>query len=133
MRRTRHGGSGSHSYVHGLAEVVQEVGMRSRTVAGSHTRRTLHTASVMAAVFATVTPLAAHGQPGTDAQPPLPFAVGERLVYRVRLSALGSVGTSAMWIEGPVDVRGVPTLLLRSSFEARKGFIHASGTSESWY
>jgi len=107
--------------------------MKSRTVAGGDPRRILHAAVVMGAVFATVPALTAHGQSDVNAHPPLPFAVGERLVYRVRLSALGTVGSSVMWIEGPVDVRGVPTLLLRSSFEARKGFIRASGTSESWY
>lgn len=37
-----------------------------------------------------------------------------------------------MWIEGPVDVRGTPTLLLRSSFEARKGLIRATAASDSW-
>jgi hypothetical protein len=93
----------------------------------------LHTASVMVAAFVTVPPLAAYGQSVAEVPLPLPFAIGERLTYRVRLSALGSVGTSVMWIEGPVDVRGVPTILLRSSFEAGKGFIRASGTSDSWY
>lgn len=102
-------------------------------VAGAPARRVASAASAVAAAFGVITPLGAGAQPTSVVTPPLPFAVGERLSYRVRLSRVGTVGTSEMWIEGPVDVRGVATYLLRSSFEARKGLVRASGNSDSWY
>jgi hypothetical protein len=43
----------------------------------------------------------------------LPFSVGEKLTYEVRVANAAKVGTATMWIEGPVDVRGISTYLLR--------------------
>src|ERR1700693_6468588 len=43
----------------------------------------------------------------------LPFSVGEKLTYEVTLANGNKVGTSTMWIEGPVDVRGVSTYVFR--------------------
>jgi hypothetical protein len=37
-----------------------------------------------------------------------------------------------MWIEGPVEVRGSQTYLLRSDFQARVGWIRAFDRSDSW-
>lgn len=62
----------------------------------------------------------------------LPFAVGERFEYRVRVPRLGTVGRGAMWVEGPVDVRGVSTLLLRFDSRVRFGPVSASDRTSSW-
>ena len=61
----------------------------------------------------------------------LPFAVGERMTYHVKVGRFGS-GRGTMWIEGPVDVRGTPTYLLRSEMRARVGFVRANDVAESW-
>jgi hypothetical protein len=63
---------------------------------------------------------------------PLPFVIGERITYRVSVAKLGNVGHGAMWIEGPVDIRGVSTYLLRFDFSAGKGPIKASDQTSSW-
>jgi hypothetical protein len=69
----------------------------------------------------------------TTAQAPndLPFDVGERMTYHVKLGRFGA-GRGAMWVEGPVDVRGTSTYLLRSEMQARVGFVKASDQAESW-
>ncbi|MFL5620006.1 MAG: DUF3108 domain-containing protein [Gemmatimonadaceae bacterium] len=60
----------------------------------------------------------------------LPFAVGERLVYEGRVRGISGRGT--MWIDGPVDVRGVPTYELHFDFLARVGPLSVSQKSTSW-
>lgn len=78
---------------------------------------------------------AAVGLPGlaaAQAAPSLPFAIGEKLTYRVRVARLGNVGRGAMWIEGPVDVRGTPTWLLRFDFQAGRGPVKAVDRTSSW-
>jgi len=60
----------------------------------------------------------------------LPFAVGERLLYEGRARGVG--GRGAMWIEGPVDVRGVPTMELHFDFAARFGPVSVSQKTTSW-
>ena len=69
---------------------------------------------------------------GMQAQttPPLPFAVGERLVYEGRVRGISGRGT--MWIDGPVDVRGVSTLELHFDFAARVGPLSVTQKSTSW-
>lgn len=62
----------------------------------------------------------------------LPFGVGERMVYRARVANVGTVGQGAMWIEGTVIVRGVPTLLLRFDMSAGFGPVKASDQTSSW-
>ncbi|HEX6576316.1 MAG TPA: DUF3108 domain-containing protein [Gemmatimonadaceae bacterium] len=62
----------------------------------------------------------------------LPFSVGEKLSYRVSVSKLGNVGSSTMWVEGPVDIRGVSTWLLRFDFEAGMGPMKAVDRTSSW-
>ena len=62
--------------------------------------------------------------------PALPFAVGERLVYEGRARGIG--GRGAMWIEGPVNVRGVETFELHFDFAARFGPVSVSQKSVSW-
>jgi hypothetical protein len=62
----------------------------------------------------------------------LPFAVGERLTFRARVAKLGVTGRGAMWIDGPVTVRGRSVYLLRFDFHAGLGPIRAVDRTESW-
>ena len=63
----------------------------------------------------------------------LPFSVGEKLTYEVRVANGGKVGTATMWIEGPVDVRGTSTYLLRFDSRIRIAFLSAVSSSSSWF
>lgn len=63
----------------------------------------------------------------------LPFSVGEKLTYEVRVANAAKVGTATMWIEGPVDVRGISTYLLRFDSQIRIGFLTAVSRSSSWF
>jgi len=76
--------------------------------------------------------LLALAERGSSQSPHLPFAVGEKLNYRVSVSKMGKVGNGSMWIEGPVDVRGVSTWLLRFDFEAGVGPMKAVDRTSSW-
>ena len=60
----------------------------------------------------------------------LPFAVGERLVYEGRVRGISGRGT--MWIDGPVEVRGVSTFELHFDFAARVGPLSVTQKSTSW-
>jgi hypothetical protein len=60
----------------------------------------------------------------------LPFRIGERLVYDGRVRGISGRGT--MWIDGPVDVRGIPTYELHFDFRARVGPLSVSQKSTSW-
>jgi hypothetical protein len=62
----------------------------------------------------------------------LPFAVGERLEYVAR-APHGLKGKATMWIEGPVQVRGVETMVLRFDFSTRVGFVKISDRTTSWF
>jgi len=62
----------------------------------------------------------------------LPFFAGERLTYRVRTSRFGGSGKGEMTVEGPVDLRGRTTYVLRSKIETRVGPVKAVNRSESW-
>jgi hypothetical protein len=66
------------------------------------------------------------------AQQPLPFAVGEKLVYSVSVKNVKTVGKGTMQVSGPVDVRGSTTWLLRFDFQAGLGPIKAVDRTESW-
>jgi hypothetical protein len=64
----------------------------------------------------------------------LPFSVGEKLTYQVTVAkGGGKVGTATMWIEGPVDVRGTSTYLLRFDSRIRIAFLSAVSRSSSWF
>jgi hypothetical protein len=75
-------------------------------------------------------------RPQAATEPPpaaaLPFAVGERLEYDVRVGGLGTIGRGEMWIEGPVDVRGQDAWLLRFDFRAGRGPLKAVDRTRSW-
>jgi hypothetical protein len=62
---------------------------------------------------------------------PLPFAIGEHLVYDAHAGP-GLNGKADMWIEGPVDMRGTPTMKLRFTFAARVGFLRVEDNTTSW-
>lgn len=62
----------------------------------------------------------------------VPFQVGEKLTYRVRVAKLGTIGQGTMWIEGPAEVRGQQTMVLRSDFRTRVGLVRAVNHSWSW-
>jgi hypothetical protein len=62
----------------------------------------------------------------------LPFTVGERLTYRVRMPKVRASGRGTMWIEGPVDVRGTPTYRLRFDMKAGIGPFQGTDRTDSW-
>jgi hypothetical protein len=69
-----------------------------------------------------------------DALPqPLPFAVGERVAYDVSVDNGRKVGDGTMWIEGPVDVRGTSTYLLRFDSKVRIAMLTGVSHSSSWF
>ena len=63
---------------------------------------------------------------------PLPFGVGEQLTYSARVGKLGRVGKAVMWIEGPTDIRGTSTYVLRFDFRAGIGLVKAEDRTVSW-
>ena len=65
-----------------------------------------------------------------DDRAALPFGVGERLMYRVNASGMG--GRGIMSVDGPVDVRGTETYLLRFDVKAGVGPIKGMNRTESW-
>lgn len=65
-------------------------------------------------------------------EPALPFGIGERLEYRVSSTKFGAVGEGVMSVDGPEDVRGTPTFVLRSEIRARVGPIRSSERAMSW-
>jgi len=74
----------------------------------------------------------ASGKPPVD-NAAMPFSVGEKLIYEVRVANGSKVGAAAMWIEGPVDIRGTSTYLLRFDSRIRIAFIPAVSSSSSWF
>ncbi len=72
-------------------------------------------------------------RPATVETASLPFSVGEKLTYEVSVAKGGKVGTATMWIEGPVDVRGVSTYLLRFDSRIKIAFLTAISRSSSWF
>ena len=62
----------------------------------------------------------------------LPFGIGEQLTYSARVGKVGKVGKAVMWIEGPSDVRGTSTYVLRFDFRAGIGLVKAEDRTESW-
>ena len=63
----------------------------------------------------------------------LPFSVGEKLTYQVTLANGDKIGGATMWIEGPVDVRGTSTFLLRFDSRMRFLLLPAVSRSSSWF
>lgn len=71
-------------------------------------------------------------QPRIENAPP-PFFVGEKLSYEVRVSNGTKVGSAKMWVDGPVDVRGTSTYVLRFDSQIRFLLVPASSRSSSWF
>ena len=69
----------------------------------------------------------------TDTTSILPFSQGERISYDVTLANGSRIGTATMWIDGPVELRGTRTLLLRFDSRIRFLLIPAVSSSSSWY
>lgn len=62
---------------------------------------------------------------------PQPFACGERLSYSAHAGP-GLNGHGEMWIEGPIDVRGVAVMVLRSEISGGFGPIKVTDHTTSW-
>ncbi len=69
---------------------------------------------------------------GSPAPAQLPFVVGERLTYQVKVARVGAMGRGAMTVDGPVDVRGQAAYHLRFGFSTRVGPVKVVNESESW-
>ena len=98
---------------------------RETTSPGVRLRRRLVRAAYITALLVLAEPLRAQARD-------LPFAIGERLEYRVRVAGLGTIGRGAMWVEGPADVRGHDAWLLRFDMKAGRGPFKASDRTASW-
>lgn len=83
----------------------------------------------IAAAFACGVPLLP-AQPVAD--PELPFALGERLVYRIHAGVIGTIGKGTMAVEGPMDVRGIPTYQLTADFRVRVAWMGGFDRSATW-
>jgi hypothetical protein len=68
-----------------------------------------------------------------DVSPKLPFFIGERLTYNVTLAGGNRIGQGTMWIEGPADVRGTITYVLRFDSRVRVALFTSVSESESWF
>lgn len=69
----------------------------------------------------------------TDVAESLPFSIGERLTYEVSAEKAGKVGRATMWVEGPIDVRGIATYLLRFDSRIKVAFVTGVSRSSSWF
>jgi hypothetical protein len=69
----------------------------------------------------------------TQVETPLPFTVGEKITYEIRVANGSKVGTATMWIDGPVAVRGISTYLLRFDSRIRFLLVPAVSRSSSWF
>lgn len=82
----------------------------------------------LAATFGMVPIIGASRPEAADA---LPFAPGERLTFEGHVHT-GVKGGGAMWVEGPVELRGTMTWLLHSDMEGRVGPLRATDRTASW-
>src|SRR5688500_16273036 len=71
--------------------------------------------------------------PVEDSAATLPFFVGEKLTYDVTVNTGGKIGTGTMWVEGPVDVRGTSTYLLRFDSKVKIAVFSGVSRSSSWF
>jgi hypothetical protein len=79
--------------------------------------------------------LASIAQGGPEAQPPaspLPFGIGEELVYQLHASRFGKVGKGTMRVEGPDSVRGRAAYLLHFDVQGRVGPFKVEDCTRSW-
>lgn len=62
----------------------------------------------------------------------LPFPVGERLTYRIRIGKVGGVGRGVMQVDGQASVRGRNAYVLRFDFQVRVGPVRVMDRTGSW-
>lgn len=67
-----------------------------------------------------------------QAPPPLPFAPGEELTYRIRSNRFGDVGQGSMGVSGPEAVRGQEAYVLQFDFRARITLFTVEDRTRSW-
>ncbi|MDB4887785.1 MAG: hypothetical protein JWN79_3223 [Gemmatimonadetes bacterium] len=91
---------------------------------------TLLTIVVAGAALAQGAPALARHSPHVSPAP-LPFAVGERLVYD-GTAGPGLRGRGEMWIDGPEEVRGTSVIVLHFTFAAKVGFLKVADKTTSW-
>ena len=65
--------------------------------------------------------------------PKLPFSIGERLTYDVTIAGGKRIGRGTMWIEGPTEIRGTRTYVLRFDSHVRLALFTGVSNSESWF
>jgi hypothetical protein len=108
-------------------------------------RLTLPYLQLAVAVIATLLPIAngARGQSaGTSSSSAgdvavasfagrLPFTPGEKLTFAGKVHTSVS-GGGTLWVEGPVELRGVSTWVLHSDMEGRVGPLRATDRNASW-
>lgn len=93
----------------------------------------LHMPSLAASIAAaTLALLPALGVARAQSWDTLPFTVGERLTYNVRVGRTGSSGKAVMAVTGPVDVRGVDAEVLSFDVTTRIGLVRVADRSKSW-
>ena len=63
----------------------------------------------------------------------LPFFIGEKLTFDVTLTGGARIGQSAMWVEGPSNMRGASTYLFHFNSRVRFALFTAESRSESWF
>lgn len=90
-------------------------------------RRVAFCVSVLAAALLVLSARATGQDPAT-----LPFALGERFTYAVKVAKIGATGHGAMWIAGPEVVRGTETYVLHFNSQAGLGPFRASDKTTSW-
>lgn len=105
-------------------------GIRRHTTL-AHAEMTFRTVGIMIGLALLLVLMAAGTLWGQATGDPLPFAIGEHLVYDAHAGP-GLNGKADMWIEGPADVRGTPTMVLRFTCSARVGFLRVSDNTTSW-
>lgn len=74
----------------------------------------------------------AGGTAGAQSPDSLPFGAGERLVFTIRTKHFGAVGHAVMAITGPVDVRGIATMLASLDAAAGIAFLKGHDVTQSW-
>lgn len=63
---------------------------------------------------------------------PLPFGIGEELVYQVRSARFGKVGTATLRVEGPDSIRGEAVYVLHFDLKGRVGPFGIEDCTRSW-
>jgi hypothetical protein len=87
---------------------------------------------IPALLIALATPLPAQQEAGSAVATAVPFAVGERMTYKVRLGIVGNVGNGSLEVLGIDTVRGRPTYALRFHLKGGIPFAKVDDDFRSW-